>query len=85
MPKSKPAYRKISLGARELQESARTLVRLPNPPTRHFDPSVVIHSGYAATLSFRKIVIIGHQSVKPDWNKFKPTKAVKRNQYEFTQ
>ena len=28
---------------------------------------------------------MGHHFVKPDWNRFKPTKAVNRNQYEFTQ
>jgi hypothetical protein len=38
-----------------------------------------------ATLSFRRMAIIGHQLVKADWSRFSPTKAVKRNQYEFTQ
>jgi len=36
--------------------------------------------GYAFTPALRRIVIIGHQFVKADWNRFKPTKAVKRNQ-----
>lgn len=40
---------------------------------------------YAFTPALRRIVIIGHQLVKPDWNKFKPTKAVNRNQYGLTQ
>jgi hypothetical protein len=31
------------------------------------------------------MVIIGHQFVKADWNRFKPTNAVKRNQYGLTQ
>jgi hypothetical protein len=31
------------------------------------------------------MVIIGHQFVKADWNRLKPTKAVKRNQYGLTQ
>ena len=42
-------------------------------------------SAYAFTPALRRIVIIGHQFVKADWNRFKPTKAVKRNQYGLTQ
>jgi len=37
------------------------------------------------TPSLRKKVIIGHQFVKPDWNKLTPTNAVKRYQYSLTQ
>ncbi len=28
---------------------------------------------------------MGHQFVKADWNRFRPTKAVNKNQYGFTQ
>jgi hypothetical protein len=31
------------------------------------------------------MVIIGHQFVKADWNKFSPTKAVNKYQYGLTQ
>jgi hypothetical protein len=31
------------------------------------------------------MVIIGHQFVKADWNKFRPTKAVNKYQYGLTQ
>jgi len=31
------------------------------------------------------MVIMGHQFVKADWNRFKPTNAVKRSQYGLTQ
>ena len=34
-----------------------------------------------STQSFFSIVIIGHQLVKADWNRFKPTKPVKSSQY----
>src|SRR5690242_6242700 len=37
------------------------------------------------TPSLRRNVIIGHQLLNPDWNKLRPTKAVKRYQYSFTQ
>ena len=37
------------------------------------------------TPALRRMVIIGHQFVKADWNRFRPTKAVKRNQYGLTQ
>jgi len=40
---------------------------------------------YGFTPALRRIVIIGHQFVKADWNKFKPTKAVNRYQYGLTQ
>jgi hypothetical protein len=33
----------------------------------------------------RRIVIIGHQLVKDDWNRFKPTKAVNHNQWALCQ
>jgi hypothetical protein len=45
----------------------------------------LVCSAYAFTPTFRRIVIIGHQFVKADWKRFKPTKAVKRNQYGLTQ
>jgi len=31
------------------------------------------------------MLIIGHQLVNTDWTKFRPTNAVKRNQYGLTQ
>lgn len=39
----------------------------------------------ALTPALRRMVIIGHQFVKADWNRFRPTNAVKRNQYGLTQ
>jgi hypothetical protein len=44
-----------------------------------------IAESYTFTPALRRKVIIGHQFVKADWNRFKPTKAVNRNQYGFTQ
>jgi len=35
---------------------------------------------YPLTPALRKNVIMGHQLVKADWNKFKPTKIVNRYQ-----
>jgi hypothetical protein len=40
---------------------------------------------YAFMPALRRIVIIGHQFVKADWNKFRPTKPVNKNQYGLTQ
>jgi len=37
------------------------------------------------TPSFLSTVIIGHQLVKADWNRFSPTKAVKANHPGWTQ
>jgi hypothetical protein len=51
----------------------------PNP-TRHVSSRV-----YLLTPSLRRNVIIGHQFVRADWNRFNPTKAVKRYQYALTQ
>jgi len=42
--------------------------------------SLLASSAYAFTPALRRIVIIGHQFVKADWNRFNPTNAVKRNQ-----
>src|SRR5579863_7526036 len=39
---------------------------------------------YRPTPSLRRNVIIGHQFVNPDCNRFRPTKAVKRYQYGLT-
>ena len=41
--------------------------------------------GQALTPALRRMVIIGHQFVKADWNKFSPTKAVNKYQYGLTQ
>jgi hypothetical protein len=38
------------------------------------------NSAYVFTPTLRRMVIMGHQFVNADWNRFKPTKAVKRNQ-----
>lgn len=35
--------------------------------------------------SLRRITIAGHQFVRPDWNRFKPTKAVKISHHGLTQ
>jgi hypothetical protein len=35
--------------------------------------------------NLRRNVIIGHQLVKADWNRFSPTNAVKRYQYGLIQ
>jgi hypothetical protein len=48
-------------------------------------PAILVSESYAFTPVFRRMVIIGHQFVKADWSRFKPTKAVNRNQYGFTQ
>jgi hypothetical protein len=40
---------------------------------------------YAFTPALRRIVIIGHQFVKADWKRFRPTKAVNKNQDGLTQ
>src|SRR5207245_2906027 len=40
----------------------------------------LVCSAYDFTPTLRRIVIIGHQFVKADWKRFKPTKAVKRSQ-----
>ncbi len=41
---------------------------------------LITDQAYAFTPTFRRIVIIGHQSVKADWKRLSPTNAVKRNQ-----
>jgi hypothetical protein len=41
---------------------------------------LLTNHAYAFTPAWRRSVIMGHQFVKADWNRFKPTKAVNRNQ-----
>ena len=49
-------------------------------------PSMVrVLAAYADFIpNFRRIVIIGHQSVNADWNRFSPTNAVNKYQYGET-
>ncbi len=55
--------------------------RAPGGRSREHQPE----SYEARTPNFFKKVIIGHQLVKADWNRFNPTNAVKANQYGCTQ
>ena len=34
--------------------------------------------------SLRRMAIIGHQFVRPDWSRFRPTNAVNQYQFSFT-
>ena len=43
------------------------------------------HVIYVFMPTLRRMLIIGHQLEKADWNRFNPTKAVSRNQYGLTQ
>jgi len=52
---------------------------------RHSTTRATTGTGYVLTPDLRRIVIIGHQFVNADWNRFKPTNAVNRNQYGLTQ
>jgi hypothetical protein len=54
-------------------------------PGQSLSQPIRLRSPYGFTPALRRIAIIGHHFVKADWNRFKPTKAVNKYQYEFTQ
>src|SRR5271167_526594 len=60
----------ISVPCKDLLLSSRTCKARP----------ALLPMPYDFTPALLRNVIIGHQFVKADWNKFNPTNAVKRNQ-----